>query len=68
MSASRGSIEGLSADEDAKTAHALVYRFLAKAELDGADPYPGWKPQLKGLGTEAITPVGGGKFLFFRGS
>ena len=57
-------IEGLSADEDAKNAHALVYRFLAKAELDGADPYPGWKPQLTGLGTEAITPVGGGKSLW----
>ena len=59
-------IEGLSADEDAnkKNAHTLVYRFLAKAELNGADPYPGWKPQLTGLGTEAITPVGGGKSLW----
>ena len=57
-------IEGLSADEDAKSAHALVYRFLAKAELNGSDPYPGWKPQLTGLGTEAITPIGGGKSLW----
>ena len=57
-------IEGLSVHEDAKSAHALVYRFLAKAELNGADPYPGWKPQLTGLGTEAITPAGGGKSLW----
>ena len=57
-------IDGLSADKDAKNAHALVYRFLAKAELNGADPYPGWKPQLTGLGTEAVTPVGGGKSLW----
>ena len=57
-------IEELSAHEDAKGAHALVYRFLAKAELNGDDPYPGWKPQLTGLGKEAITPEGGGKSLW----
>ncbi len=44
-------------DEDATQALELVFRFLAHAELDGKDPYPGWKPQLMGL--VLTTPPGG---------
>ena len=49
-------------DEDAKQAFELVFRFLAHAELDGQEPFPGWKPQLTGL--TLVAPSQGGRSLW----